>query len=154
VLMTTNTTRLVVALDPKDVYLKNIGTISYVTNTTTIQPQPQRGGRGATPGAPGTRGGAYNIPLNTEQVFGFGGGGGGGGRGGPAPAPAPAAAQPRVVTTSTPVVKFESLKGTWSGDQSRFRFQFPNRRGVTAVVEGDKLTVAGLAYPLVFDREY
>ena len=130
--MLTNTT-MVATLDNK-IYLKNLGTITYVTNMVQITPaQPPPPRAGARPGAPAQpaagRGGAV--------------------RGG-APAPAPPPARPVVTTT----VKLETLQGTWSGEGSNFRIQLSGHRTLLAVVDGDKLSVVGLKFPIVFDREY
>ena len=127
-LMFTKTTTLVATRDNK-IYLKNIGNVSYVTNTTTVAPtpasQPARGGApGGRGGAPGGRGGpgAYNPQGNASAVFGFGGGGGGGGRGpAPTPAPAPAATTMRTAVQVTPSVKFDNLQGSWQGQGTNYQ---------------------------------
>jgi hypothetical protein len=173
-LIFTNTTTMVATLDNK-IYLKNIGTISYVTNTIQVTPgqtQPQRsGGRATGPGPASSGAAAFIQTVNSPEVFGYGGGrgGGGGGRGGgggggPAPAPAPARPAAPVVTTVKQVlttVKLDSLQGTWSGEGPGFQIRIQNRRGFSATVDGDKLTLAGMtftptvvSYPVVFDREY
>jgi hypothetical protein len=58
-------------------------------------------------------------------------------------------------------VKLDSLQGTWSGEGPGFQIRIQNRRGFSATVDGDKLTLAGMtftptvvSYPVVFDREY
>ena len=166
-LILTNTTTLVATLDDRKIYLKNIGTITYVTNIVEVTPaQPQRGnGRATGPaqGRPGT--GAFNETVNPQQVFGYGGGRGGGGAaaavvmvmagcagwpGSDSDSGSPAAPVRRVVVTYN--VKMDNLQGTWSGQGDNFQIQLPNRR-LLAKVDGDTLTIVGLKYPIVFDRE-
>lgn len=162
-LILTNTTTLVATLDHK-IYLKNIGTIAYVTNLVQGVPgqtQPPRGnGRAMGPNPARGGMGAFIAPINSQQFFGYGGGGRGGGGGGvgggapggrgPAPAPAPVLVRREVLTT----VKMENLQGSWSGEGTNFRIQLSNRRDLVATVDGDKLSIVGLNYPIAFDREY
>ncbi len=126
----TNTTTLVATLDNK-IYLKNLGTIVYVTNIIQGTPAPAAATRA------GARAGAAPPAAGRGGVAGRG----------PAPAPPPV----RQVLAS---VKLENLQGTWSGEGSNFRIQLSGRRTLLAVVDGDKLSVVGLNYPIVFDREY
>ena len=133
----TNSTTLTATLE-KQIYLKNIGDIQYVTNvitrTTTNAPPRQ-----AAPAGGGGRGGR-----------------GGGGRGA-APAPPTQPVLPTVTSTNinvrNMVVKFGNLQGSWSESGTNFTFNL-NRSKLNAAVDGDKLYVEGLSYPMVFERQY
>ncbi len=53
-------------------------------------------------------------------------------------------------------VDMQSYKGQWSADGTKYQLTFPDKvkGSVEAVVEGDRMTVTGEAFPMVFDREY
>ncbi|MDB6023484.1 MAG: hypothetical protein JWQ04_3341 [Pedosphaera sp.] len=53
-----------------------------------------------------------------------------------------------------PTVETQSFKGTWTGDTGKYGISFPDAgKDLQAVVDGDRLTVTGDFYPLVFSRE-
>lgn len=60
-----------------------------------------------------------------------------------------------LVPKQAPQVDWSTFKGTWSGDSPKYQFTFANNGpgSLEGVVEGDKLTVTGDAYPLVFGKE-
>ena len=61
-----------------------------------------------------------------------------------------AAAKPN----TPPTVETQSFKGSWSGDAGKYELSFPDKGGnLQAVVDGDRLTVSGDTFPLVFARE-
>jgi hypothetical protein len=51
------------------------------------------------------------------------------------------------------VVKLNTLQGAWNGSDSNYVFSLGQNR-LTATVNGDKMRVTGLTYPMIFDREY
>jgi hypothetical protein len=61
---------------------------------------------------------------------------------------------PKVAPTVEPESTF---KGTWTGDNGKYQLSFPDkasRGSLEAVVDGDKMTVSGDLYPMVFSRVY
>ncbi len=62
------------------------------------------------------------------------------------------AEKPGLLPTNAIMEKFQ---GHWDGAGGRYDFSFPDRqRKLDAVVEGDKMTITGDAYPITFEREY
>lgn len=73
--------------------------------------------------------------------------------------PAPAnrnAAVPLAPANIPLTVDMQSFKGQWNADGTKYQLTFPDKgkESLEAVVEGDRLTVTGEAFPMVFDREY
>jgi hypothetical protein len=63
---------------------------------------------------------------------------------------------PATKPNTAPTIDIQSFHGTWTGSDGKYQFSFPDKeQGGTldAVVEGDRLTITGDVYPLVFDRE-
>jgi hypothetical protein len=61
-------------------------------------------------------------------------------------------AKPNMLPTA---VDMETFQGHWEGDSGKYEFSFPDRkRKLEAVIEGDKMTITGDAFPMTFDREY
>jgi hypothetical protein len=56
---------------------------------------------------------------------------------------------------SPPTVELKTFKGAWTGDGTNYELSFPDRAAapLTAVVDGNKMTVTGDTFPMVFDRE-
>ena len=54
-----------------------------------------------------------------------------------------------------PTIDNQNFKGQWSGDGNKYDLTFPDkgRSSLEAVVEGDRLTITGDNYPMVFQRE-
>jgi hypothetical protein len=52
-------------------------------------------------------------------------------------------------------VETQSFKGTWTSDGDKYELSFPEKGQTTlqAVVEGDRLTITGDTFPMVFQRE-
>jgi len=52
-------------------------------------------------------------------------------------------------------VDFQTYNGQWNGEGGKYQFSFSNNgpAALEGVVEGDKLTITGEAYPLVFEKE-
>jgi hypothetical protein len=49
---------------------------------------------------------------------------------------------------------FQTFKGQWSGDGGKYQFSFSNNGpALEGTVEGDRLTISGNDYPLVFGKE-
>jgi len=71
-------------------------------------------------------------------------------RGGPtAPVPTPG-----VPTEVAPQVDFTSPHGTWSGEGDKFQITLEGLGTMDVKIEGDKMVIAGGAYPFIFDQEY
>ncbi len=53
-------------------------------------------------------------------------------------------------------VTFQSFKGNWSADGTKYQLTLGERgnESLEAIVEGDRLTVTGQTFPMVLDREY
>ncbi len=60
-------------------------------------------------------------------------------------------AQPKL----PPTVDDQTFKGNWTGGDGKYQLSFPDKEqsSLDAVVEGDRLTINGDTYPMVFDRE-
>jgi Colicin V production protein len=54
-----------------------------------------------------------------------------------------------------PTVELQAFKGTWASDGDNYQLVFPDRGAapLSAVVDGNKMTVTGDAFPMVFERE-
>lgn len=52
-----------------------------------------------------------------------------------------------------PTVETQTLKGTWSGDSGKYTINLSDKSDLQATVEGDRLTITGDTFPLVFSRE-
>jgi hypothetical protein len=55
-----------------------------------------------------------------------------------------------------PTVDNQTFKGTWNGEGTKYDLTLPDKGQIPyeAIVEGDRLTINGDQYPLVFSREY
>jgi hypothetical protein len=64
--------------------------------------------------------------------------------------------QPPAKPKLPPTVEKQSYKGQWSsnGDKYSLTFNDKNPGSLTAVVDGDRMTIDGDTFPLVFTREY
>jgi hypothetical protein len=125
-------TTLVVTPEPeKQAILKNVGRLPAAALSAT----PAAGGQRPGMGAPSPRGGPSGRrgapPTN------------------PTPTPGPAAAPPPLVAEG-----YEKLDGQWTGGDTMFQLKFGNRGTFSGAVDGDRLTVNGYNYPMVFDRMY
>jgi hypothetical protein len=56
---------------------------------------------------------------------------------------------------SPPTVELKTFKGGWTSEGANYELSFPDRAAapLTAVVDGNKMTVTGDTFPMVFDRE-
>jgi hypothetical protein len=52
-----------------------------------------------------------------------------------------------------PTVETQMLKGQWSGDNGKYTINLSDKGDLQAVVDGDRLTITGDTFPLVFSRE-
>jgi hypothetical protein len=69
------------------------------------------------------------------------------------PAPKGPANKPPAPPTIS--VDMEKFKGHWDGEDGKYELTFPDRkRKLKAVVEGDRMTITGDQFPMVFERDY
>jgi hypothetical protein len=70
---------------------------------------------------------------------------------GPKPAPGSKTPAPPVTVS----VDMEKFQGHWEGEDGKYELSFPDRkRKLQATVEGDRMTVTGEPFPMVFERDY
>lgn len=74
----------------------------------------------------------------------------------PAGANPNAAAAARLPANVPLTVDMQSFKGQWEADGTRYQITIADKGkgSLEAVIEGDRLTITGEAFPMVFDREY
>jgi hypothetical protein len=55
-----------------------------------------------------------------------------------------------------PTVDNQNFRGNWAGADGKYQLTFPDKEqgSLEAVIEGDRMTISGDTYPMVFDREY
>lgn len=63
--------------------------------------------------------------------------------------------QPPTKPNQPPTVTTQSYKGNWSADGDKYQLSFPDKSqsSLEAVVDGDRLTINGDTFPMVFQRE-